>query len=46
MYFLGQTDLHYSKEGVFPQSYGYAMRDKAPFKEHIDKWFDSKPIFF
>ena len=35
----GQTDVHYSKEGVYPSWFGYAMREKAPFKEHIDKWY-------
>ena len=34
----GQTDIHFSKEGVYPSWFGYAMREKAPFKEHIDKW--------
>ena len=37
-YFTGETDLHFSKEGVYPSWYGYAVREKAPFKEHIDKW--------
>ena len=37
-YFTGQTDIHYSKEGVFPRWKGYAMRERAPFKEDIDRW--------
>ena len=39
LYFIGQCDLQFSKEGVYPSWYGYAMRDKAPFKESVDKWF-------
>lgn len=38
IHFIGQTDIHFSKEAVYPSWYGYAMRDKAPFKESVDKW--------
>ena len=40
---LGQTDVNFSKGKVHPFWYGYAMRERAPFKEDIDKWFDLKP---
>ena len=36
---LGETNFHFSKEGVHPSWFCYALRDKAPFKEEIDKWF-------
>ena len=39
----GQTDIHFSKEGIYPSFWGYAMRKKAPFKEDIDKWFVKMP---
>ena len=38
-YLIGQTDLHFSREGMYPSWYGYVMRQKAPFKEDIDKWY-------
>ena len=37
--FIGQTDFRHSKEAVYPSWYGFAMRDKAPFKESVDKWY-------
>ena len=35
----GQSDIRYSKEGIFPSWFGYPMREKAPYKENVDKWF-------
>ena len=38
-HFTGQTDIHFSKEEIYPQWFAYAMREKAAFKEIIDKWY-------
>ena len=35
----GQSDIRYSKEGIFPSWMGYPMRERAPYKTNVDKWF-------
>ena len=36
----GETDLHYSKDRIYPHWFCYAMRERAPYKELINKWFE------
>ena len=35
----GETDLHISRETIRPGWWGYAMRENAPFRGTINKWF-------
>ena len=37
--YLGQTDVHFSRELIHPTWYCYAMRENSPLKENIDKWY-------
>ena len=36
----GETDLHFSKDRIYPHWFCYAMRERAPYKELINKWFE------
>ena len=36
-YFVGESDLHFSKEAVHPTWYCYIMREKAPYADQINK---------
>jgi hypothetical protein len=38
-YIVGQTDLHYAREGILPSYYGYVMRKKAPYQANVNKWW-------
>ena len=34
----GESDLHFSSEGVYPSYLGYALRERSPFIDNINKW--------
>ena len=45
LHYPGETDIHISRETIRPGWWGYAMRENAPFRDTINKWFGFSKSF-